>query len=461
MTALVPRHDLDAESAVLSAVLLDSSALDRVRRSLAPESWYSPAHRRVWEAVCWLSDHSEPVDAVTVAGWLKARERLAEVGGMPWLARLVDSAPSVANIEAYAATVVSAAVQRRVVAECQRAVAEGYGDVGDVRAWARELEARLAGLVSGGSETRAAFVGDVVRDVVMAARDRGAGHRVRFGLRSLDEMLAAHAGDLVVVAGRPGMGKSALVGGIAVSVGLATTPDEHQAAIVFSAEMGREQVAQRLLSAEARVPVSALRQANVSDSGWTALTGAAQRLDGCALVLDDTAAPKLAHVQATIRETKRQLEQWPTGDDRKRALRLVVVDYIQIMGTSGDRRSNNREQDISELSRGLKEIARREEVVVVALSQLNRGVEARSNKRPLLSDLRESGAIEQDADAIVFVYRDEYYNPKGPQGVAELLVAKNRNGSTGRGFVKFDGPFTMFSDLSESEEAQLQKEAKE
>ena len=462
MTAAhVPRHDLDAEAAVLSAVLLDPSALDRVRRLLSSESWYRPAHRRVWDAACALADASEPVDAVTVAGWLKARDRLSEVGGAAWLATLVDAAPSVAHVESYAATVAAAAVQRRAVAECQRAVAEGYGDVGDVRAWVRDIEGRLASLVQGATQRRAAFLDEVVREVVIGIRDQRQGHRVRSGLRSLDDALSCHAGDLVVVAGRPGMGKSALVGGIAVSVGLAQTDEEHQAAVIFSAEMGREQVAQRMLAAEAGVPLGALRHANVSPDGWTRLTGAAQKLEGCALVLDDTAAPKLAHVRSVVRETKRLLEQWPSGDDRPRTLRLVVVDYLQIMGTTSEKKGQNREQDISELSRGLKELARAEGVVVVALSQLNRGVEARSNKRPLLSDLRESGAIEQDADAIVFVYRDEYYNPKGPQNVAELLVAKNRNGSTGRAFVKFTGAFTMFSDLTESEEEQLRREAKE
>lgn len=460
MTATVPRHDLDAEAAVLSAVLLDASALDVVRPLLAEESWYSPAHRRVWEAACSLADASAPVDVVTVAAWLKARDRLAEVGGVAWLARLVDAAPAVAHVGSYAATVAATATQRRVVAECQRAAAEGYGDIGDVHGWARDVEARIAALVGGGVERRAAFVGDVVRDVVRNARDRGAGHRVRLGLRSLDSVLACHAGDLVVVAGRPGMGKSAVVGGAAVHVGLAEEPEEFQSAIIFSAEMGREQVTQRMLAAEARVPVSALRHANVPDDGWTRLTGAAQVLDRCATVIDDTPAPKLAHIRATIRETKRLLERWPSSDERPRVLRLVVVDYLQIMGVSGDRK-NNREQDISELSRGLKEIARSENVVVIALSQLNRGVESRANKRPLLSDLRESGAIEQDADAIVFVYRDEYYNPNGRAGVAELLVAKNRNGATGRAFCRFEGPYTMFSDLSESEEAQLQKETKE
>lgn len=459
-TALVPRHDLDAEAAVLSAVLLDASALDRVRGSLEPEAFYSPAHRRVWEAVCHLSDHAQPVDVLTVASWLKSRERLVEVGGAAWLAKLVDAAPSVANVEAYAETIATAALQRRVVAECQRAVAEGYGDVGDVRAWAGAVEERLAGLTTGSAERKAAFVGDVVRDVFEQARDGSKAKRVLMGLRSLDAALSCHAGDLVIVAARPGMGKTALVGGVGVTVGLTEAPEEHTASLIFSAEMDRVQIAQRLLAGDAKVPLSALRHSNVGDYAWASLTQSAQRLDGCALVLDDMPAPKLAHVRSVIRETKRNLARWPTGTEKPRALRLVIVDYLQIMGTDAAK-GKNREQEISELSRGLKEIARTEGVVMVALSQLNRGVEARANKRPLLSDLRESGAIEQDADAIVFVYRDEYYNPKGPKGVAELLIAKNRNGSTGRAFVKFEGVYTLFSDLSESEEEQLRRESKE
>lgn len=460
MTALLPRHDLDAERAVLSAVLLSPERLDDVRAELGPGSWYSPAHRLVWEAACALADRSQPVDAVTVAGWLKDRGRLAEVGGTPWIGALTDAVPHVANLGAYVAMVSTAALQRRAVDECRRFAAEGYGDVGDVRAWVAGLEERLAALTVTTTRETSAFLGDVVRETVADLRDGKTGTRVATGLRSLDEVLACHVGDLVIVAGRPGMGKSALVGGIAVNAGLHTTETEEPGAVVFSAEMDRHQVAQRLLAADAGIPVSALRHGNVSDGGWSRLTESAQRLDACALVLDDQAAPTLAHVRAVVRKTKRNLAKWGTASGLPRALRLVVVDYIQIMGTRSEK-GKLREQEVSELSGGLKALAREEGVVVMALSQLNRSVEQRTNKRPMLSDLRESGAIEQDADAIVFVYRDEYYNPSGPKGVAELLIAKNRNGAHGRAFVKFQGAFTMFSDLSESEEAQLRREAKE
>lgn len=464
MTAAhVPRHDLDAEAAVLSACLLDTTgaALDQARALVSAESWYRPAHRLVWEAACWLADRSEPVDVVTVAGRLKTLDRAAEVGGVSWLSALCDAAPHVANVEAYARTVRDTWTQRAVVATLQRAIAEGYGDVGDVRAWASSVEESLAKL-SADSRTRRTsdFVGDVVRDVFERVRDGKAGLRVRTGLRSLDEKLTSQVGDLVIIAARPGMGKTALVGGIAVTVGLSESDAEHAAALMLSAEMDRPQIAQRLLSAEAKVPLSALRHANVGEYAWASLTQSAQRLDACALVLDDKPAPTLAHVRSTIRETKRNLTKWETTTGKPRALRLVIVDYLQIMGVDREK-GKNREQETSELSRGLKQIAREEEVVVFALSQLNRGVEARANKRPLLSDLRESGAIEQDADAIVFVYRDEYYNPKGAKGVAECLVAKNRNDATGRAFVKFEGAYTMFSDLSVSEEEQLRREAKE
>lgn len=463
MAAHVPRHDLDAEAAVLSACLLDTTgaALDQARALVSAESWYRPAHRLVWEAACWLADRSEPVDVVTVAGRLKTLDRAAEVGGVPWLSALCDAAPHVANVEAYARTVRDTWTQRAVVATLQRAIAEGYGDVGDVRAWASSVEESLAKLGADSITRRTSdFVGDVVRDVFERLRDGKSGVRVPTGLRSLDERLNSQVGDLVIVAARPGMGKTALVGGIAVTVGLSESDTEHPAALMFSAEMGREQITQRLLAAEAKVPLSALRAANIGDYGWASLTQSAQRLDGCALVLDDKPAPRLAHIQSEIRETKRSLAKWPTTTGKPRVLRLVIVDYLQIMGVEHEK-GKNREQEISELSRGLKEIARSEGVVVFALSQLNRGVEARANKRPLLSDLRESGAIEQDADAIVFVYRDEYYNPGGPKGVAELLIAKNRSGSTGRAFVKFQGAFTLFSDLSVSEEEQLRRESKE
>lgn len=461
----IPRHDLEAELSVLTTALMGEP--DKTARALAaipdPEAFYAPAHRRLWEAVQALAETGQPVDAVTVASWLRARERLAEIGGLAYVRQVVDGAASVENVEAYAQIVTDTAKQRAIVAYCQRVAAEGYSDVGPVTSWASDVEAGLFDLATAGAASRRsmATVGESAIEVYQRMeRGESSGVRIGSGIATLDARLAMHAGDLIVVAARPGMGKSAIVGGIAAHVGDSGGETEQHAALVFSAEMDREQVAQRVLSGRTKIPLAKIRVGPLSDQDWSALTQSTSVLADTAMWIDDKAAPTLGHVRSGIRSVKRALARdarWTRAQVPVR-LRLVVVDYLQIMGARRER-GRNREAEISELSRGLKQIAREEQVVLIALSQLNRGVEQRPNKRPLLSDLRESGAIEQDADSIVFVYRDEYYHHDSrAKGRAELIVAKQRNGPEGRAIVGFDGAFTLFRELTPAEQEQLDRE---
>lgn len=469
MTALarVPAHDLDAEAAVLSAVILDPEAATALS-ALPVEALYSPANRLIWQACQALAEVGTPIDAVTVANWLKSRERLAEVGGVPYLAKITDSAPSVANIGAYVAIVASAAKQRAIVSVCQRLAAEGYGDVGDVDAWAQQAEAMLYEIASSGSSKRAALapMRTIVREA-FAALARGeapGGSRIFSGIPALDEALSVSAGDLVVLAARPGMGKSALAAGWAAHVALppvdgfdARVDNGHGASLIFSVEMDRAQVAQRLVCAQARFPLPAFRRGDVHGPSWGELQQAAQVVQDLACWVDDTPAPTIAHLRGSIQSVKRQLGTEPQWGGVV-PLRLVVVDYLQLLKPA-QRKGQNREQEVAELTRQAKELAREERVAIVLLSQLNRGVEQRANKRPTIADLRESGAIEQDADSIVFVYRDEYYDKTSrAKGRAELLVEKQRNGPQGRAIAAFDGAFTLFRELTDSERRQLESE---
>lgn len=489
MTALarVPPHDLDAEMAVLSAVLLpdtSSAALAQVGDIVTPAAFYAPAHRLIFQAAQALAEAAQPVDAVTVAAWLKSRERLAEVGGTPHLARITDAAPSVTNLEAYARVVRDKARMRTMIATCQRLAAEAYADVGDEQVFLEQAEAEIGALVqvAGALADTEELLGEcLVRLFKHASEGKPLmGLRIPLGLPALDGKLEVGPGDLVIVAGRPGMGKSALAMGLAVEVAkmgylpedgpevyVRATQQEIFAALILSAEMPREQVALRAVCAESQAAtVSDLRTARTLGEGaWGKLAEATKKLRHLPVWVDDKAAPRVSYVRAKIRERKAALaseaKRAIANGERPVVLRLVVVDYLQIMGIDrrGAGKDRNREQEISETTRELKRLAKEEGVVIVLLSQLSRRCEERPNKRPTLGDLRESGAIEQDADAVVFVYRHGYYDKSYKhQHAVELLVEKQRNGATGRALAAFRGAFTLFEELSENEAAQLAQE---
>ena len=458
----IPPSDVDAEAAVLSSILLSNEAFDTVQEILTMDHFYVEANRRVYEAIVELSSKNRSVDIVSVAGYLRDRGRLDQIGGTPYLAHLVDATPAVAHVDEHARTIREKWRLRSLIATCQRFAAEGYGDCGDVQEFVDEAEQAIFELARTKAESDIVPVRDAIRqafDVLTAARQNGGGVTgFSSGFVELDRRTSGlHKGDLYIVAGRPGMGKTSFVLNVAanvaapklVSSGIPGAPAIEKSGdgvAFFSLEMPREQLASRILASEARVNMANLRSGQVSPDDWNKLTEAAARMGRLPLWLDDTPAISILDLRAKLRRLQAELRRHPDGP---KDLGLVAIDYLQLM--SGRKGVNSREQEISEISRGLKQLAKEMQVPVMALSQLNRSVETRTtkDKRPQLSDLRESGAIEQDADAIMFIYRDEYYFEDSPhKGQAEVIVAKQRNGPTGTVRVKFTEQYTRFDNLA-------------
>ena len=467
----VPPNDLDAEAAVLSAALLDGDAFDRVQEILKADHFYADANRRIYEAIVDLKSNSKPVDVVSVAAWLRDRNRLAQIGGTPYLAQLSDATPAVAHIEAHARLIREKWRLRQLINTCQRYTAEGYAGTEDVQLFIDSAEQAIFDIARVPETSSIVPVKDAIHGAFKlladAARHGGGITGIETGFTQLDKQTAGlHPGDLYIVAGRPGMGKTSFVLNLAVNVArprqVAVDPnregyleapvEEPGYGVLFcSLEMPREQLASRLLASEARVSMSNIRSGQVAREAWSKLTDAASRLGRYPLWLDDTPAISLLDLRAKIRRLQAEIKRGDAPVPAK-GLGLIAIDYLQLM--SGRKDAGSREQEISELSRGLKQLAKEMKVPVMALSQLNRSVETRTtkDKRPQLSDLRESGAIEQDADTIMFIYRDEYYfKDSEDKGMAEVIVAKQRNGPTGTCMTKFTSEYTRFDNLAPEE----------
>ncbi len=466
----VPPSDLDAEGAVLSATLLDVDAFDRVQEILKPEHFYADANRRIYEAILELRAESKPVDIVSVAAWLRDRNRLAQIGGTPYLAQLSDATPAVAHVDAHARIIREKWRMRQLISTCQRAVAEGYAGTEDVQQFIDQTEQAVFDIARVPEASSIVSLKDAIHGAFKiladAARRGGGITGIETGFTQLDRSCAGlHAGDLYIIAARPGMGKTSFALNLAVNVArpkqvtvqeqdsfLESPVEEPGYGVLFcSLEMPREQLASRLLASEARVSMSNIRSGKIPRDDWSKLTDAASRLGRLPLWLDDTPALTLLDLRAKIRRLQAELKRGDAPVAAK-GLGLVAVDYLQLM--QGRRDAGSREQEISELSRGLKQLAKELAIPVIALSQLNRAVETRAtkDKRPQLSDLRESGAIEQDADTIMFIYRDEYYFRDSPDtGPAEVTIAKQRNGPPGKVMTKFTSEYTRFDNLAAEE----------
>jgi replicative DNA helicase len=471
----VPPHDLDAEAAVLSAVMVDPLALDKVGDFLKPEHFYSEAHRRIFEACLELRHASKPVDLVQVATWLRSRDRLVQVGGVAYLTEILDASPAVVNVAAHGRTIHEKYRVRQLILTCQRVAATGYLDYGEAQAFIDGAEQQVYEIARTPESSSVERLLDVMKKSfkeLQDAAERGA--RITglpTGFDSYDKLTAGlHDGELTIVAARPGMGKTSFVLNVAVNVANPRARESSTGAeerweelrtgvIVFSLEMPREQIANRMVCSEGRVDVSKVRTGFLSPRDWSNLTQAATFLGRLPIWIDDSPGLSILELRAKVRRLQAEFDRATgagaeAGARRGQRLGLVVVDYLQLMrGRDG---AQSREQEISEISRRLKALAKELKVAVIALSQLNRAVETRSekSKRPQLSDLRESGAIEQDADNICFIYRDEYYNrdTTTEPNVAELIVAKQRNGPTGMTKVRFDREFTRFDNLAEGEQ---------
>jgi replicative DNA helicase len=471
----VPPHDLDAEAAVLSAVMLDVFALDRVLEFLKPEHFYSEAHRRIFEAAVDLRASGKPVDVVQIGTWLKDRGRIAQIGGMGYLTEVLNAAPAVANVAAYGRTIREKSRIRQLIATCQRVSAEGYLDYGEAQTFIDSAEQAVYDIARTPETSSVEKLIDVMKKAFKQMQDANArGDRITgmaTGFTKYDGLTAGlHQGDLTIVAARPGMGKTSFVLNVAANVAqprgreLVSDPSQKweepgNGVVIFSLEMPREQLANRMICSEARVDVSKVRKGMLSPGDWSKLTQAAAYLGSLPIWIDDSPALSILELRAKVRRLQAEYDRassglGPGGEERPgKKIGLVVVDYLQLM--RGHEYVNSREQEISEISRGLKGLAKELHLSVVALSQLNRAVETRTekHKRPQLSDLRESGAIEQDADNICFIYRDDYYNREASTepNIAELIIAKQRNGPTDTVRVRFDHAYTRFDNLAESE----------
>ena len=436
----VPPANLEAEQSVLGGILLEPGSLDGIADILKPEDFYHEAHEKIYLTMLELYQRREPVDLVTVTALMADRELLDAVGGPGFLASLSDNVGSAANIEYWAAIVHEKSILRRLITCAHQIAGECYEPVSDVAEFLDEAENRIFTIAE--TRMRQGFfpLNNLVEKEISLLESLYGRQEMTTGVashfRDLDRYTAGlQNSDLIILAARPSMGKTALALNIAYNVA-------HHSKLpvaIFSLEMSKEQLVRRLLSAIGRIDASRLRRAFLTNDQWTELTRAAGELMDCPILIDDTPAVTALEVRAKCRRLRR---------DKK--LGLVLIDYLQLM--RGRRDFTSREQEISEISRSLKALAKELDVPVVALSQLNRRVEERPNKRPVLSDLRESGAIEQDADVILFIYRDEVYRKDSPdKGVAEIIVGKQRNGPTGSFKLHFSSQFTRFDDFAEEQ----------
>ena len=437
----VPPQNLEAERSVLGGILLDNQAAQKVAELLLPADFYRDAHRKIFQVMVDLGERGEPVDLITLTEEVNRRGWLKEVGGAVYLASLADEVPTAANILFYAKIIKGKSVVRQVIEASTDIARQGYEEPEDPVAYLDRAEQSI--LEISRRQQRKGFIPlrNVLQDTFHAIEElynnQGIVTGVRTGFRDFDRLTAGlQRSDLIILAGRPSMGKTAL----ALNIARNAAVDEGVPTAVFSLEMAKEQLAIRLLCAEAQIDASKLRAGFFSKSDWKPLTRAADALSRAPLYIDDSPG-------ITVREMRGKARQLKLEQD----VGLVVVDYLQLMQGSG--RVESRVQEISEISRSLKQLAKELEIPIVALSQLNRGVEARPDKRPMLADLRESGAIEQDADLIAFIYREEFYFRDRPecQGKAELIVGKQRNGPVGTIRLVFRSQFTQFCNAERSD----------
>lgn len=437
-----PPQDIVAEQCVLGGMLLSKDAIADVVEVLRPGDFYRPAHQTVYDAVIDLYGRGEPADPVTVAAELTRDGTLARVGGAPYLHTLIAAVPTAANAGYYAEIVRERAILRRLVEAGTRIVQLGYGaaggggDVDDVVDRAQQAVYEVTERRTSDDYVRLEDVLQQAFDEIEAMGSRGSElYGVPTGFHELDQLTnGLHPGQLIVVAGRPAQGKSTL--GLDL---LRSASIRHgKCSVLFSLEMGRSEITMRLLSAEARILLSHLRTGQMTDDDWNRLARRMGEIAEAPLFIDDS--PNLSMME--IRAKARRLRQ-------RHELAIVVVDYLQLM--TSPKRTENRQQEVAEMSRSLKLLAKELEVPVVAISQLNRGPEQRSDKRPQMSDLRESGAIEQDADMVILLHREDFYERESPRaGEADLIVAKHRNGPTKDVVVLSQLHYSRFVDMQQT-----------
>ncbi len=443
----VPPHSVEAEQSLLGALLIDNQAFDRVADVVSAEDFYRDDHRRIWRHIAKLVEAGRPADVVTVSESIEASEDKDKTGGPTYLAALAQNTPSSLNVRRYAELVRERAVQRRLAQVATEIAETALAPTGkDVGQLLDEAESKIFQIAESGARKDQGLIGmsPILAEVferidhLHSQENPSDITGVPTGFGDLDQKTAGlQPGDLIIVAGRPSMGKTAFALNIAEHVAL--HPSVRMPVAIFSMEMSSSQLALRMLSSIAKIDQHKLRTGRLTNDEWPHLTDAIDKLNDTSIHVDETPALNALEVRARARRLKREYGK----------LGLVVIDYLQLMSASSQ--GENRATEISEISRSLKALAKELEVPVIALSQLSRAVEQRNDRRPMMSDLRESGAIEQDADVILFIYRDEVYFPEKEEakGRAEVIIGKQRNGPIGRIDLTFLGRFTRFANFQD------------
>jgi replicative DNA helicase len=438
---LPPQH-IEAEQSILGGILIENEAINRVTEILDADDFYRDGHRKIFNALINLSERDEPADLITLTNELQKLDQLDSIGGASYLASLIDSVPTAANIQYYARIVKEKAILRKLIQTSTEIITQSYEDRGDVEGFLDEAERSIFEI----SEKRVRPSFYPIREIVKESfatieklfKKKEAVTGVPSGFKELDRMTAGfQPSDLIIIAGRPSMGKTAFCLDVAEYAAI----DNKIPVAIFSLEMSKEQLVIRMLCSQAHVEGTRLRTGYLNESDWPKLTIAAGSLSESPIYIDDTAALSVLELRAKARRLKSD-----------HGLGMVIVDYLQLM--KGRARVESRQQEISEISRSLKALAKELTIPVIAVSQLSRKTEERTGNRPQLSDLRESGAIEQDADLILFIYRDEVYNRSEDnpnRGKAEVIIGKQRNGPIGKIDLAFLDKFTTFKDLYKGE----------
>ena len=436
-----PPHSIEAEQAILGGLMLENQALDKISMKLCEQDFYRGEHRILFRAMVNLTQKSQPFDLVTIVDHLKAIHALDDAGGETYLFELASNTPSIANVSAYADIVREKSVQRQLITVATEIADAAYNpglrEVSELLDFAENRVFVIADQTAreGGPEPIKSVLGRAVERIDALYQSGNSMTGLATGLTDLDALTSGlQRSDLVIVAGRPSMGKTTFVMNVAEHAAIKGS----QPVLVFSMEMPADSLAMRMMSSLGRIDQHRIRTGQLNDDDWPRVTSAVHMLSDAPLFIDDTPGLSPAEMRARARRLMKEHGQ----------LALIVVDYLQLMKVPGFK-ADNRTAEISEISRSLKSLAKELQVPVVALSQLNRSLEQRQDKRPVMSDLRESGAIEQDADLICFIYRDEVYNEDSPdKGSAEIIIAKQRNGPIGKVRVAFLGKYTRFEDLA-------------
>src|SRR5690625_251446 len=433
----IPPHNIEAEQAVLGAIFLEPDSFSIASEVLLPEDFYRASHQRIYKAMFDLFEQGEPIDIVTVTTILKNNQTLDEVGGVTYLSELADSIATAANISYYRDIVEEKSLLRRLIRTATDIVTFSYDNEDDVDDVLNEAERNILEVSSRGSVTDFKSIDDVLFDVYSnieeLMKSDGEVTGLATGYRDLDRITSGfQKNDLIIIAARPSMGKTAFALNIAQNI--ATKTEENVA--IFSLEMGADQLVSRMLCAEGNIDSQRLRTGNLETEDWQKLAMARGSLSKAGIFIDDSPGIRVSEIRSKCRRLKQE-----------HGLSMIIIDYLQlIQGSPG--LSENRQQEVSEISRSLKGLARELNVPLIALSQLSRGVEQRQDKRPMMSDLRESGSLEQDVDIVGFLYRDDYYNEDSEQqNIIEIIISKQRNGPTGTIELAFVKEYNKFVDL--------------